>query len=712
MNPETNNSTTTSTWGRPPVWLIIGAFLNLGFISWLLLALPRNHTEVVAELLILASLALLTLWGVLQASRRPDAPLRMRHSLRLLAVSFALNVLGTASFTFAAYNQTGSPPRFGISDWVFLAAYVCNLLSLIHWPRGQRPVASPLRILVDGLIFVVGLGAPLWLFAIGPHLQEAAGLEAIFLLVWPVAAFFGIMIINQVLLTREPWPTRTAYWLILAGLGIGWLADLIGTLDASTQLLTGKVNWPNLCTAVSFGLIQLAAWRFTASPAPAVRSSIRPASLTPVPLVTLLAVSAWLFASISAPASFITMGGMLPSVILLILALFVRETLIMRDSLRWVAAEVRQKSWARFESMIQHSSDVIMLVDPQQRRIRFASPSARTTLGRSPDELIDEPLLDLLHADDMPGGRIFLDGLSRQPGTACHQNWRLRHANGHHVTFEAAGSCLDEQDGLGGYILSLRDVSERLVQEERLLHTGKMEAVSRLAGGLAHDFNNLMAVIMAHSELALLGLPDGHEVRPEVSEIRRASARGASLTGRLLSFSRREGATPTLSNPAEVLRRITPVLRQLSGDDLTVTTRIDPSTGAVAVPADSLEQALINLTTNARDFSPPGRVVIITVHSEVLSAPLPSRYLSAQPGKYVVVEIADTGSGMDEAILNRLFEPFFTTKPPGKGTGLGLAMVYGMVRTARGGVTVHSENGKGTTLKLWLPQTGAAVSPN
>jgi CheY-like chemotaxis protein len=234
-----------------------------------------------------------------------------------------------------------------------------------------------------------------------------------------------------------------------------------------------------------------------------------------------------------------------------------------------------------------------------------------------------------------------------------------------------------------------------------------MEVVGQLAGGVAHDFNNLLTTVMASSELALQDLPDVHPIRQDLEDIRRAAQRGAALTSRLLAFARPRGATARVVDVAERVRSLLPLLRRLLGEGVGVTPDVVPSAGAARLDADELEHALLNLVANARDAMPNGGTVVVRCYERTLDRPLDSSYLPVPAGRYVVVEIADAGTGMGRQTMERIFTPFFTTKETGKGTGLGLAGVLAFVRRSGGGLTVASAPGKGSTFSLWFPRVAS-----
>ena len=688
---------------RWPVWLTAAGLFACVHLVWLLAGLPRTTGRRLYGTIALAVLYYVAAWAFFRAARRTDLPGRLRTALRLVGAGLGMIAAGATYLTVDNFFHPAT--FFSLADWLFLSVYPLTLTALAILPRGERPAAGLGRILLDGAVFVVGVGVPLWVFAVQPNLPHAKGEDAVLTVLWPVVAFIGVMAVNAALLTKAPLPSRRAFWLLLAALGVSWLADLVFTLDAAARvIMRASINWINVANTVSVGLALLAAWRFEADPMPAQRAAVRPAAFSPVPLLTIVVVSGWLVLSLTVQPPPIALDRVVPSMILLFAILFVRETLVMRDSLRWIAAEAQREGQARFEAMIRHSSDVILIVDPAGR-IRFASPAASAALGLAPDALVDRALTVLVHPAEAARGAEFLARLSAHPEGAARVRWRLRHADGDYRHFETVGSNLMHEASIGGLVLNLRDITERVELEQRLYNAQKMEAVGRMAGGVAHDFNNLLAIIMANAELALIGLPERHGARADLAEILRATKRGATLTGRLLLLSRRDLPVTDAISPAEVLRALTPALQGVAGANLTVAIRIEPGTGPVRVPPVELEQMLTNLTANARDASPPGRTVTLSVRRAVLREPLASPHLTAPPGRYVVIEASDTGSGMDENARARLFEPFFTTKPRGQGKGLGLASMYGTVKAAGGGITVQTEPGRGTTFAIWLPET-------
>ncbi len=248
------------------------------------------------------------------------------------------------------------------------------------------------------------------------------------------------------------------------------------------------------------------------------------------------------------------------------------------------------------------------------------------------------------------------------------------------------------------------DVTERRSLEARLAQSQKMEAIGQLAGGVAHDFNNILTAILGNADWILDDLPEDDEHRINAEEIRDAGRRAAALTHQLLAFSRRQIVAPKVLHLGEVIANIMPMLRRLLGESINLK-EVLQDRGRVKADVVQVEQILMNLAVNARDAMPDGGLLTIESADVVLDVEYARQHTHIQPGPHVMVAVSDTGHGIDAATQKRLFEPFFTTKPKGRGTGLGLATVYGAVKQAGGHILVHSEVGQGSTFKVYLPRT-------
>jgi signal transduction histidine kinase len=247
--------------------------------------------------------------------------------------------------------------------------------------------------------------------------------------------------------------------------------------------------------------------------------------------------------------------------------------------------------------------------------------------------------------------------------------------------------------------------------EDQLRQAQKLEAIARLAAGVAHDFNNILTAISGHSELLLRQLDASDSRRKNAEQIEKCAYLAAALTRQLLTFSRKQAIEPRLLDLNDVVKNIERMLRRLIGEDIELGTSLDASAGSVKADPSQLEQVIMNLTVNARDAMPNGGKVLISTANATIDKTRLKESLVLNPGKYVVLAITDTGTGMTSEVKAHLFEPFFTTKPPGKGTGLGLATCFGIVKQSSGHIDVESEPGKGTTFKLYFPLVEDAVAP-
>jgi PAS domain S-box-containing protein len=262
-----------------------------------------------------------------------------------------------------------------------------------------------------------------------------------------------------------------------------------------------------------------------------------------------------------------------------------------------------------------------------------------------------------------------------------------------------------------GGVAVFRDVTEQRRLERQLNQAQKMEAVGQLAGGVAHDFNNLLAVITGYSELLQQQFKPGESAHDDVGQLLAASQRAAQLTKQLLLFSRRQIVQPRVLELNGIVSNLEKMLRRVIGEDIQLETTLASNLAAMRADAGQIEQVIVNLSVNARDAMPNGGKIVIETANVSLKADLLDETSRVEPGDYVMLAVGDNGTGMDPEIQRHVFEPFFTTKDPGKGTGLGLATVYGIVQRFDGHVTLDSTLGKGTTFKLYFPRVESTDTP-
>ena len=256
----------------------------------------------------------------------------------------------------------------------------------------------------------------------------------------------------------------------------------------------------------------------------------------------------------------------------------------------------------------------------------------------------------------------------------------------------------------------IRDLTESRIAEEtprqddvQLRQSLKMEAIGRLAGGVAHDFNNVLTAIFGYADLLLDSFDADHPARNDVLEIKKAGERAASLTRQLLAFSRKQVMQTRQVNLNDVVRNLQPLLSRLIGEDIQLTIENDPALDDIHGDPGQLEQVLMNLAANARDAMPEGGRLTIAMANETVTGARPGTLETLAPGRYVRLRVTDTGHGIPKDVLRQIFEPFFTTKEQGKGTGLGLATVYGIVKQSNGWISASSELEEGTTFTIYLP---------
>jgi PAS domain S-box-containing protein len=369
-----------------------------------------------------------------------------------------------------------------------------------------------------------------------------------------------------------------------------------------------------------------------------------------------------------------------------------------REAATRLEGQIRRakKEW---EQTFDTVPDPVLILD-EQFRVKRANRATTRMLGLEFSQLIGQPCYQVVHGRTEPPPECPLQRMlvSGKEARCDIEEPRLG------KVFDATATPLHNSgSAVLGCVEVLRDISERKRAEEQLRQSQKMEAVGQLAGGMAHDFNNLLMAIIGYSDLGLARLREGDHLRKYVQEIKKAGERAASLTRQLLAFSRRQVLVPQVLDLNSVVSNVQKMLRRLIGEDIDLLTVPGPGLGRVKADPGQMEQVILNLALNARDAMPQGGKLTIETGNVELDESYTRSHLDVTPGRYAMLVASDSGCGMDAETLSHIFEPFYTTKEEGKGTGLGLATVYGIVKQSGGHISVASDPGKGTTFRIYLP---------
>jgi PAS domain S-box-containing protein len=372
----------------------------------------------------------------------------------------------------------------------------------------------------------------------------------------------------------------------------------------------------------------------------------------------------------------------------------------------------------RFRTVLEASPNPIVGVD-SAARIIFVNPQAEETFGYTRDELVGQPVELLLpvrvaerHVEHR--NSFIAHPVARPMGIGLDLAGRRK--DGGEFPVEISLSPVETTDGLQVFA-TVVDITARKAAETQLVQAQKLESIGRLAGGIAHDFNNMLFAILGYAELLSQDLAPDRQAnldvdiaRTSVAGISHAAERAAALTQQLLAFSRQQVVSPKVLDINTAVKSVEPMLRRLIGENLRLNVKLDSVSGRLRADPGQLDQILVNLVVNARDAMPEGGTITIETGTVEFDEPYAVEHFEVTRGPYVMLAVSDTGQGMDQETRRHVFEPFFTTKEVGKGTGLGLATIYGIVRQAGGHIWLYSEPGRGTTFKLYFPRVDAETS--
>jgi two-component system cell cycle sensor histidine kinase/response regulator CckA len=369
------------------------------------------------------------------------------------------------------------------------------------------------------------------------------------------------------------------------------------------------------------------------------------------------------------------------------------------------AEEALRASETKYRSLVENLPGIVWTED-FRCRTTFVSPGVTRILGFTPEEVCgggENFWSRRIHSDD--AGRVLEAWESLVAGGVLFDvEYRIQRRDGGWIWVHDHALGTYEQEGMGYADGILSVITERKMLEEQLLQAQKIEAVGQLAGGVAHDFNNILGVILGYSALLVKETDPSDPRMRRIEQIEKAATRAASLTRQLLAFSRKQMLVPEVVDCGQLVTDLNVMLHRLIGEHIELSAVLPKLPARVKADRGQLEQAIVNLAVNARDAMPQGGSLTLKVDPVVLDSSFVELHLGSRPGSYVALAVSDTGIGMDTECKKHIFEPFFTTKARGKGTGLGLATVYGIVKQSGGYITVLSEPGQGSTLTIYLPR--------
>ena len=375
-----------------------------------------------------------------------------------------------------------------------------------------------------------------------------------------------------------------------------------------------------------------------------------------------------------------------------------------------------RESEERLHFLVKNSSDSLVILNADGSQ-RYVSPGAERITGFPIEKLEGKTLDALIHPDDMQAIEAAWNEAVEHPEKTVTVQYRHIHKTREWVFSEAIAQSFLNVPSINGVIASVRDITERKKAEEeknklqmQLTQSQKMESVGRLAGGIAHDFNNMLTVILGHTEMALDRLDPSLPLHANLQDIRKAAERSAFLTQQLLAFARQQTVAPKVLDLNRIVDEMLKILRPLIGEHIDLAWLPGKNPGQVKMDPSQIDQILANLCVNARDAIGDAGTITIETNTVTLNEADAALH-SAVPGEYMLLSVSDNGCGMDAETLSHLFEPFFTTKELGKGTGLGLATIYGIVKQNNGCIEVASKPGQGAVFKIYLPRHLAESDP-
>jgi two-component system cell cycle sensor histidine kinase/response regulator CckA len=704
----------------------LGAYVVLYRLWSFTSSLPPEQRTFWSDLAVLPLLVPFVL--ARRASRTPDLDAGTRKAWSWLALAFLFNWLGDVLWVVYTYLL----PRevfLVLHHAAYVLLYPAMLIGLLSFPGFLRTRGEALQFGLDAAIVLLGGFMLFWSMIYGPA-ATLAGRDVASLarsICYPLGDL--LMLLTVSMLAARHWrePIRLVFLLFLVGL----LASLVDNAAYGFQLLSGTGS-----IALADESLYMFGWFFFAASAQAQRrlalaqaqAIATVGAAAPAPSMSLLPYMA---AGVGYGTLFVAvlqhhtaaLVGLVIGAALLTAVVLVRQAIAIRENMRLVAERAARESeaalrkseqrteerTAQLDALIANSPLAIVAMDTSTC-IQFVNPAFERIFQYGQDEAAGKTLDSLVVPDD-PALHAESDEFRREAlaGGTIHATTVRRRKDGTHVDVEVYGLPMTAGGRSFGFYAIYNDVTEQKQLSERLRQAQKMEAIGQLAGGVAHDFNNILTAILGYSDVLLDTTGSEDSRHEDLQEIHKAAERAASLTNQLLAFSRRQLLRPQVLDLGALVGNLGNMLRRLIGENIEFSIRAAPTAGHVKADPGQVEQAVLNLAVNAREAMPDGGRLEIAIQDVTVPRGHGPHPEYVEPGRYVAMTVSDTGTGMDSHVRAHLFEPFFTTKE--SGTGLGLATVYGMVKQSGGYIWAQSEPQRGSTLTLYFPSVEEELEP-
>ena len=678
-----------------------GRVRAVGIAFWIahvviLTVLHQDHARVVLSTTIQLAIGLLTVVACLQAAQRSGPFGRMFW--RLATIGFSLLVVGLGLAAYGAIFTHGFQPRTWVFD-MFVNAWTAPLVMCLFLDPEAEPTGIDWQRILDfaqvGIVFVLlylytsSLAAPgeefePWRLALATDALITAGFFArgattrsnpAKMLFWRFGYFRLVSVCTDALFVLGFPETPAGNWF-----------DVVWSLTTLIPL-TIATGWSDLPTSES-------AARETTSHRRLLVTQLIPLIF---PVLVIIMASQIVHRQLVLVAV---------AVLVSLAITYGRLLITQREQLR--SAEALRVYHHLLRSIMEGASEAIFVKDAESRYLLINTPGAQM-LGRSVAEVLGKNDFDLFPAETAQFVQK-IDEQVIQSGTPRNYEMTASLPGGDRVFLATKSPYLDPNGKMVGLIGTAMDVTDRRKLEDQLRQTQKMEAIGTLSGGVAHDFNNLLTIIKGYNGLLLDSVKD-EKLRSYAEHVDEASEQATSLTRQLLAFSRRQVLQPRVINLNILVTNLHKMLRRMIGEDIEIRTAIEPNLGSVKADPGQIEQVIMNLVINARDAMPAGGKLTLETANVEMDETSANGHASVVPGRYVMLAVSDSGVGMDAETQDHVFEPFFTTKEMGRGTGLGLSMVYGIVKQSGGTIWVYSEPGRGTTFKIYLPMVEEPAEP-